>query len=208
MGGRAQAPSLVQGLRPRNAPLQNHPSPPSHAVPDTVLHPPHFPSNAPANPHTRASHRLSQESPQITVQSIPPNHSSINPPKSQFNQSPQITVQSIPPNHSSINPPKSQFRQSPQITVQTIPPNHSSDHPPKSQLRHPLTPNPPKPPCARKSQPISKIPPNHSSNNPPKSQFKPNHMTPTGWESEGEGGPLQVCKLRIIRLPTANKQRR
>ncbi len=27
MGGRAQAPSLVQGLRPRNAPLQNHRSP-------------------------------------------------------------------------------------------------------------------------------------------------------------------------------------
>ncbi len=27
MGGRAQAPSLVQGLRPRNAPLQNHLSP-------------------------------------------------------------------------------------------------------------------------------------------------------------------------------------
>ncbi len=27
MGGRAQAPSLVQGLRPRNAPLQKHASP-------------------------------------------------------------------------------------------------------------------------------------------------------------------------------------
>ena len=27
MGGRPQAASLVQGLRPRNAPLQNHPSP-------------------------------------------------------------------------------------------------------------------------------------------------------------------------------------
>jgi len=27
LGGRAQAPSLVQGLRPRNAPLQNHRSP-------------------------------------------------------------------------------------------------------------------------------------------------------------------------------------
>jgi len=27
MGGRPQAASLVQGLRPRNAPLQNHASP-------------------------------------------------------------------------------------------------------------------------------------------------------------------------------------
>jgi len=27
MGGRAQAPSLVQGLRPRNAPRQKHASP-------------------------------------------------------------------------------------------------------------------------------------------------------------------------------------
>jgi len=27
MGGRPQAASLVQGLRPRNAPLQNHRSP-------------------------------------------------------------------------------------------------------------------------------------------------------------------------------------
>ena len=27
MGGRPRAASLVQGLRPRNAPLQNHPSP-------------------------------------------------------------------------------------------------------------------------------------------------------------------------------------
>jgi len=44
MGGRAQAPSLVQGLRPRNAPLQNHRSPTlcahsSSAAPATCLPP-------------------------------------------------------------------------------------------------------------------------------------------------------------------------
>ena len=45
MGGRPQAASLVQGLRPRNAPLQNHPAPtvftlPQHRVCRTESTPP------------------------------------------------------------------------------------------------------------------------------------------------------------------------
>ena len=45
MGGRPQAASLVQGLRPRNAPLQKHASPtvfalPQHRVWRTVPTPP------------------------------------------------------------------------------------------------------------------------------------------------------------------------
>ena len=58
MGGRPQAASLVQGLRPRNAPLQNHPSPtvftlPQHRVWRTVSPPPilsHPPNRWPPAP--------------------------------------------------------------------------------------------------------------------------------------------------------------
>ncbi len=385
-------PSLVQGLRPRNAPLQNHPSPPPHSVPDTVLHPPHFPSIAPAEPHTPANYSPSQKSPksqfrpspfpppppahaQITAHhKNPPNHSSdkipnppTNPrtranhspsqksPKSQFRPSPfPPTNPRTRANHSpSQKSPKSQFRQNPQsphqpphtrksqpitkipqITVQTIPipprqPPHTrksqpitkisqitvqtkSPMPPPTPARksQPITkipqitvqtiPIPPRqPPYMRKSQPITKIPqitvqtksptpptnarppashspsrkspksqcrqnppfppptparvqitvhhenptnhssdknpPNHSSDRTfhspyqphtranhspsrkspksqfrqsPKSQFRQKPMNSTGCESEGEGGPLQVCNMPVICLPTANNQRR
>ena len=135
-------PSLVQGLRPRNAPLQNHPSPPSHSFPTEVPDPaplskpapqpnainPHQspsrpPANPPANPSTRPNHSPSRKSPKSQFRQIPP----IPPPTP---ARAQITVHhENPPNHSSDKsrqsprrPPharKSQFRQ--------IPPNHSSD---------------------------------------------------------------------------------
>jgi len=61
MGGRAQAPSLVQGLRPRNAPLQNHRSPTVSAHSSSAAPPTWLPAEYPIRyPEWRQAQRAGQ----------------------------------------------------------------------------------------------------------------------------------------------------
>ena len=129
-------------------------------IPNTVRqnsNPP--PANSPSNARTRENHSPSRKSPQITVQTPPPQIPLQTPVRA------KITAhQKNPPKSPSRHPPrKSPFKRPyarKSQPIKKIPPNHSSDNPPPRKF-------PFKRPYARKSQPIKKIPPNHSSDTPP-----------------------------------------
>ncbi len=183
-------PSLVQGLRPRNAPLQNHPSPTSHSFPTEVPDPAapfkaraaakrhqslaRPPANLPAHPSTRANHSPSRKSPKSQFRQIPP---SFRPracphPIPRIPSIPGQTTRQSPrqpstrANHSpSRKSPKSQFRQ--------IPPSFRPRAHPSSHPWNPINPHPDHPPIPPPTPARAQItvhhenPPNHSSDNSP-----------------------------------------